>query len=258
MIKNRILKYLDEKGFTKSSFYRETGAPNGILSQKNGISEENLLRFLVAYKDINLSWLFRGEGQMLLDDALHGRVDDSTGKGHLQSGAVAYSTIAEVLEANISDVGAFPAGLGDSLSAVRLQSVPLYEWNPASGLSDFFRDAGRLKPLCPIVLPDLPPCDGALYVRGDSMYPLLKGGDIVLYKVVAPASNNIVWGEMYLLSFLVDGEEYTTLRYLRRADDDAHVRLLGQDSRHSFTDILWEDICALALVKASVRYNTMG
>ena len=64
-IKQKILQYLDFKGVSKYKFYQETGITNGILSQSNGISEENLLRFLSVYKDISAEWLLTGNGSML-------------------------------------------------------------------------------------------------------------------------------------------------------------------------------------------------
>jgi len=65
IIKQKILQYLDFKGVSKYKFYQETGITNGILSQSNGISEENLLRFLSVYKDISAEWLLTGNGSML-------------------------------------------------------------------------------------------------------------------------------------------------------------------------------------------------
>ena len=70
LIKQKILQYLDFKGISKYKFYQETGITNGILSQSNGISEDNLLRFLSVYKDISLEWLFTGEGSMIKGDVI--------------------------------------------------------------------------------------------------------------------------------------------------------------------------------------------
>ncbi|MCI2082967.1 MAG: hypothetical protein LKK19_01285 [Bacteroidales bacterium] len=64
-LKHRILKYLETKGISRYEFYIATGISNGVLSQSNGLSEENLLRFLSAYHDIDLDWLFTGKGEML-------------------------------------------------------------------------------------------------------------------------------------------------------------------------------------------------
>jgi hypothetical protein len=67
IIKAKILKYLEFKGISNYKFYKETGITNGILSQANGISEENLLKFLSTYRDISPRWLLTGEGEMLCD-----------------------------------------------------------------------------------------------------------------------------------------------------------------------------------------------
>ena len=64
LIKSRILQYLQLKGITKYSFYKNTGVTNGVLSQTNGISEDNLMKFLSYYDDVNLDWLFTGEGEI--------------------------------------------------------------------------------------------------------------------------------------------------------------------------------------------------
>lgn len=68
LLKRRILEYADYKGIGKADIYKETGITNGIFSQKNGINEENLLRFLNTYQDINTEWLLRGEGDMILGE----------------------------------------------------------------------------------------------------------------------------------------------------------------------------------------------
>ena len=46
------------------------------------------------------------------------------------------------------------------------------------------------------------------------MYPLLKSGDIVLYKQLKDIGD-IFWGDMYLLSIDIDGEEYITVKYIQ-------------------------------------------
>lgn len=138
---------------------------------------------------------------------------------------------------------------------VDMQSVPLYELDATAGLTALFET--RQVPVSHIQIPNLPPCDGALYVRGDSMYPLLKSGDIVLYKEVHDNAN-ILYGEMYLLSFTIDGDDYVTIKYLQKADEEGFVRLVSYNPHHSPKDIPVDSIRALALVKASVRFNTMG
>ena len=65
LIKQNILKYLDLKGITPYRFYKENDVTRGILTQNNGITEENLLKFVRFAQDISLEWLLTGEGAML-------------------------------------------------------------------------------------------------------------------------------------------------------------------------------------------------
>ena len=44
------------------------------------------------------------------------------------------------------------------------------------------------------------------------MYPLLKSGDIIAYKEVPVEIQHIFYGEMYLVSIDVEGEEYLTVK----------------------------------------------
>ena len=66
-LKQKILQFLDYKGIKKSEFYEKVGISNGILSQNNGLSEENLLRILNYFPEINPNWLISGNGSMLRD-----------------------------------------------------------------------------------------------------------------------------------------------------------------------------------------------
>ena len=63
------------------------------------------------------------------------------------------------------------------------QSIPLYDVSVAANLKTVFDNKDQ-NILGEISMPDIPHCDGAVYVRGDSMYPLLKSGDIVGYKEI--------------------------------------------------------------------------
>ena len=104
--------------------------------------------------------------------------------------------------------------------------------------------------------PDLPKCDGAIYIVGDSMYPLLKSGDIVLYKQLKDIGD-IFWGDMYLLSIDIDGEEYITVKYIQKSEREGYVKLVSQNPHHADKEVAVDRIRALALVKASIRMNSI-
>ena len=140
--------------------------------------------------------------------------------------------------------------------AMPLQSVPLYSMEATAGLVPLFEQQSAHTPINYIHIPNLPKCDGAVYVAGDSMYPLLKSGDIVLYKQLHDLED-IFWGDMYLLSIDMDGEEYITVKYVQRSERDGYVRLVSQNPHHADKDIDMKRIRAIALVKASIRMNSM-
>ena len=141
-------------------------------------------------------------------------------------------------------------------NSVPLQSVPLYSIEGTAGLVPLFEQKGACNPINYIHIPNLPKCDGAIYVVGDSMYPLLKSGDIVLYKQLHDVED-IFWGDMYLLSIDIEGEEYVTVKYVQRSDRNGYIRLVSQNPHHADKDIELSRVRAIALVKASIRMNSM-
>lgn len=137
-----------------------------------------------------------------------------------------------------------------------MQSVPLYSIEGTAGLVPLFADRRQMKPVDFIHIPNLPKCDGAIYVVGDSMYPLLKSGDIVLYKQLHDL-DDIFWGDMYLLSIDIDGEEYITVKYVQKSATEGFVKLVSQNPHHADKDVPMSRIRAIALVKASIRMNSI-
>ena len=138
-----------------------------------------------------------------------------------------------------------------------LQSVPLYSIEGTAGLVPLFTDNSEIKPINFIHIPNLPKCDGAIYIVGDSMYPLLKSGDIVLYKQLNDV-RDIFWGDMYLLSIDMDGEEYITVKYIQKSEHDGYIRLVSQNQHHADKEVSMDRVRALALIKASIRMHTIG
>lgn len=225
----RLQKYMEEKGINDNQMTVAADLAIGSLGKLKkggkGMNSTNIEKILRYYTDLSPEWLLTGRGEMLL------REDPA------------------IVQQK------FPLYTDHS---VELQNVPLYELDATAGLVALFTDHSRQTPISHLQIPNLPPCDGALYVRGDSMYPLLKSGDIVLYKEVPNGVHSILWGEMYLLSFTIDGEDYITIKYIQRGDNEHIVRLISHNPNHSPKEIPADSIRALALIKASVRFNTMG
>ena len=137
------------------------------------------------------------------------------------------------------------------------QVVYLYDFEASAGLRALF-DNNRQNIIDTIKIPNLPKCDGAIHIVGDSMYPLLKSGDIILYKQMPLDINNLLYGEMYLLSYDIDGDDYIVVKYIRKSEQGEPFVTLGSEKpAHAPRDIDFRRITALALVKASVRINCM-
>lgn len=230
MVSERVGKYIEAKGISYYAFENSLGASRGSISKavKDGksIGSNMLEKIHATYPDLNPTWLLTGEGDMLLTDAVWQNSSINT-----------YRLKTD--------------------TAVESQQIPLYDLEAVAGLVPLFGDNNAFKPVDHIMIPHLPKCDGAVYVTGDSMYPLLKSGDIVMYKAINDIANGIFWGEMYLLSIDMGGEEYITVKYVQKADDKQYIKLVSENKHHQDKEVQLAQVKALALVKASIRINAM-
>ncbi|MBQ9887765.1 MAG: helix-turn-helix transcriptional regulator [Bacteroidales bacterium] len=223
-IKQRILRFADSLGVSKREFYKIIGVSRGTLESKTGITEDVLAKFIAAYPDVRVTWLLTGEGPVMQEK---------------EQKLVPNHTFSLQTDRTIDQ-----------------QDIPLYDYNATAGLVAIFNDH-TLEPSDFLRIPNLPPVDGAIYVRGESMSPLLKSGDIVMYKKKELSLDSILWGEIYLLSFVSDGDTYTAVKYIQKADDADKVRLASFNPTFAPKDIPMSSITALALVKASLTFHTM-
>ncbi len=139
------------------------------------------------------------------------------------------------------------------------QSVPLYDIEAMAGVVPLLTGVEDQTPIDYITIPNIPKCDGAVYVVGDSMYPLLKSGDIIMYKTITDFKNDVYWGEMYLISIDVAEEDFTMVKFLQKSEKgDNYIKLVSQNRHHQDKDVLISKVRALALIKASIRINSMN
>lgn len=136
------------------------------------------------------------------------------------------------------------------------QDIPIYELSAAASLTTVFQ--GHPNILGHLKIPNMPKSDGALYVTGDSMYPLLKSGDIAIYRQIRDLSEGIVFGEMHIISAIIDGDITTVIKFIQKSEKgEDWIRLVSQNTYHAPRDIHMSKVMAAALVKGSVRINSM-
>ncbi|WP_185284939.1 S24 family peptidase [Elizabethkingia anophelis] len=227
-IVNRLKEYLSHKGISTSAAEMDINLSNGTLSKPfnagTTIKTNTLEKFLSVYKDINPEWLLIGSGKMIKENH-HYKVDKMLHK----------SKSTEYHSSN---------------------TIPLYDLEATAGVLEVFNNNHQNIPIDHITIPNLPKCDGALYIRGDSMYPLLKSGDIVAYKIIQDR-HNIIWGEMYLIYISHNGDEYFFCKFLKKSSKEGYAELISHNQHHQSVEFPLESIQALAMVKASIRFNTL-
>lgn len=139
------------------------------------------------------------------------------------------------------------------------QMVPVFNLEAAMGLVPLINGSGidEEKVIDYLSIPTMPRCDGAIYASGDSMYPLLKSGDMIAYKTIEVNRNSIFFGEMYLLSIYID-ETTTmkTIKFVHPSDlGDDFIRIVSHNQHHAPKDIQLSQIAAMGLVRASIRIH---
>lgn len=217
--------FVSEKYGGRNKFENYIGVSAGyitnMLKKDGAVSSDVMIKLNEKFPELNLEWLITGKGEMIKhSDYIH-RLDHP-----------------KAIEKTLAD-----------------QEVNLYDIYAAANLKTLFLNKDQ-NILGKISIPDMPKCDGAVYVTGDSMYPLLKSGDIVVYKEVRDFQN-VIYGEMYLVSFELDDDDYLAVKYINRSEEEGKIKLVSYNTHHEPKDIPVDSIRAMALVKLSIRKNTM-
>lgn len=223
----RISQLASNEGITIGALERKIGASKGVLSRaiqnNTDIQAKWIGKIVENYPIYSAEWLVSGTGEM----------KKTTSK--------------------VSPEHTFVLRTDREIDS---QDIPLYNFDATAGLVAIFNDLHPV-PVDFLKIPNLPPVDGAIYVRGESMSPLLKSGDIVMYKQKELVLDSILWGEIYLLSFISDGDTYTAVKYIQKSDRKNHIKLVSFNPSFAPKDIPMSSVTAMALVKASLTFHTM-
>ena len=229
-INNRVQNVIDSLySSNKRAFSQAVGVSptviDGIVGRRQSQPSFSVLQKIYANANISAEWLLGGTGSMIKE------------KQNMPSCNLEYE-YSPKLQTKIDN-----------------QLIPLLDIDASAGLSLLFC-TDRENIIDYLQIPNLSKVDGAMFITGDSMYPLLKSGDIVIFKQIHEFQY-ILYGEIYILSYNIGGDDYVVIKYINKGDAPDHVKLVSYNTHHSPVEIPVEAIRAMALVKASVRYNTM-
>ncbi|MHC5309837.1 S24 family peptidase [Myroides sp. LJL116] len=229
--KERIMQYLDYKGISVANFLKETDIKRGFLDAdklKSSVSDIHITKIIAKYTDLDITWLLTGNGSMLQNKTSMLEASPVTGNRKTKD------------------------------AVIELQRIPVFNLEATMGLIPIIDNVTDDEKIIDYIsLGMLPSCDGAISATGDSMYPLLKAGDLVAYKSVAVDRNSIFFGEMYLLAIRID-ETTTmkTIKFIHPSDlGEDYIKIVSHNQHHAPKDVHLNQIVAIGLVRASIRLH---
>lgn len=220
-IKQRILLFLAKKAVTQYEFYKNTGITRGVLGQNNGISEENISRFLAYYPEVNIEWLMTGRGEMLADDQ-------------------AAHTRHKSIDANKHPVASLATEPGKGIPLIPIEAM-------AGALTG---EQSVLEYECErYVVPMFKGADFLIPVKGSSMYPKYSSGDIVACQCVPMSDLFFQWNKVYV----IDTNQGALIKRIKPGSDEKHVLIVPDNEKYDPFELPISSIYAVALVIGVIR-----
>lgn len=231
-IARKIKQYIDDKGMTVRQFESKAGLSQGFIGKlvtgDRSIGSDKLENILSAFPDIDVELLFNPDVEHIITTS-----------------------------SSSSSVNESPSVYDPIRNEDSFNQIPIFDIEASAGSITVFDDVIKQTPIDHLYIPDAPKCDGAVYVRGDSMYPILKSGDMVCYKMLEDKRSSFIWGEIYLLELHIDGDTMIVTKYVQRGSDDDHILLVSHNKHHQDKEIHLSMVQSFAIVKLWIRKNTI-
>ena len=217
-IKQNILLYLESKGVTPYEFYKESGVTRGILQQNNGISEDNIARFLAYAPDVNIEWLLTSKGSMIKDG----------------------STDIQISNDTTTSAISVPEGCHEGIPLV-----------PLSAMAGAFTDETSVMEYeCErSVIPAFKGADFLIQIKGDSMQPTYYSGDLVACQRMPLNDIFFQWNKAYVL----DTVQGPLIKRIMPGSDADHVLIVSDNSNYPPFELHKAQFNGVALVRGLVR-----
>lgn len=192
----RILQFIVYLGISVSEFERSCNLSNGAVSKMGDNTRRSTLNKICnVYPQLNIDWLLTGKGDMLNTE---------------QS-----PSLSPITDKVIAD--------NDGNNQSPPHVIKYYpNVNGSMGGVQFLDDPDET--VCYISIPGYSDCKFAINAYGDSMYPLIKSGQIVLMSKWL--ENFIDWGRIYLV---VTKSGYRVIKRLYPGSSDATITCVSEN-----------------------------
>ena len=232
-IKEKILKYIDYKGISKYKFYQDTGITRGVLDKESGISEDNIAKFIAYESDINLEWLFSGNGEMLKTKSKENATNLNGGNlGGINGG-----------NPNVKKTS--PISTGEGHKGIPLIPIDAMAGFGTGSIQVMAYETGNY------VIPEFSELnvDFMIRVKGSSMVPKYNSGDLVACKKLFINDIFFQWNKVYVL----DTEQGALIKRVKKGVEDGFIKLISDNERYDPFELHLSKIYAVALVVGVIR-----
>jgi phage repressor protein C with HTH and peptisase S24 domain len=214
--RERILQYLNSKGISKYSFYKETGISNGFLDKTGAIGSDKCEIICSHYSDLNADWLITGEGSMLRNNNY--QIQDPT-----------------------------PMVNEKKMIYKNPQGIPLIPINAMAGMFN-----GEIKVLeCECeryIIPVFKDAEFLIPMRGSSMMPKYNNGDILACKPL-PIDTFFQWNKVYV----IDTDQGALAKRIKKGSAPDTLLIVSDNPEYDPFELPRSAIYHIALVVGVIR-----
>lgn len=213
-VKERLVAFLADIGWSQSKFERECGMSNGYVNNiRQSIQPDKLQRIAQRFPALNISWLLIGD---MAGDEMY-KIPRPT---------------------EYTSQPAVPVDKGIPLipiEAVAGPGTPAYD---DMKVEDYY------------TVSEFKNSDFLIRVTGDSMVPRYTGGDIVACKKIEV--NNLMffqWGRVYVIYTQSQG---VMIKRIQPSEKDDCIKCVSENEKYAPFDVPKNDIVGVALVNGSI------
>jgi repressor LexA len=250
MIVDRVLRIIELKGLNKSQFYKETGLSNGFLDKVRDIGASKIEDILNAFPEINPTWLLTGKGDMILDQFKgYAKIEQVTKGARMMEEVTAGARKMEEVTTGADKL------LAERVSDFSLQlskegTFPIVSVESIAGFgsANFSIEKKHIEDYCTIPIWKDRKIDFVVPVRGQSMLPKYKSGDLVACKIITEGTF-IQWNEIHVIA---TREQGILLKRLKKSTIEKHITAISDNPEYDPFDIPEDEITGIALVIGGV------